>query len=129
MVERGSDVLSVKGRKKVNEIYSPDKKYKVIVYRGGGGATVSDSIRFAVVPSDVSTVYTSDVVFAKKGLNFDRISAMWKSNTELMIGYLEDADSVSNFTEQDVPLDIKNDSYILKLTFKANNNINISYIL
>jgi hypothetical protein len=63
-IERGKYLLERKGMEIIDTVYSPNKKYKAIVYFfSGGGATVANDVRVAVIPSSKEGAYDSDVNF------------------------------------------------------------------
>lgn len=84
---RSHEVLSRKSINIIEEIYSPNSKYKSVVFLDGGSATVSNNIRVAVVKSSKKRIYDSDVIFFQ-----DKVSSVnikWNSDTELVINYYD----------------------------------------
>ena len=83
MAKHGKEIKETQ----LDEVYSPDKKYKAITYLDGGGATASDDILITLVPANVKKVYTSYIVFHER-ISLRRVfSAEWKNNKNLVIGY------------------------------------------
>lgn len=82
---KSREVLHRKSINITEEIYSPNGKYKSVVFLDGGSATVSNNIRVAVVKSSKKRIYDSDVIFFQ-----DKVSSVnikWNSDTELVINY------------------------------------------
>lgn len=82
---KSHEVLHRKSINITEEIYSPNGKYKSVVFLDGGSATVSNNIRVAVVKSSKKRIYDSDVIFFQ-----DKVSSVnikWNSDTELVINY------------------------------------------
>lgn len=82
---KSHEVLHRKSINITEEIYSPNGKYKSVVFLDGGSATVSNNIRVAVVKSSKKRIYDSDVIFFQ-----DKVSSVnikWNSDTELFINY------------------------------------------
>lgn len=82
---KSHEVLHRKSINITEEIYSPNDKYKSVVFLDGGSATVSNNIRVAVVKSSKKRIYDSDIIFFQ-----DKVSSVnikWNSDTELVINY------------------------------------------
>lgn len=119
---RGKNIMSFWDMKQVDEIYSPDKKNKAVIFQGEGSLTVAPSIRVALVPYNVSKVYTSDVVFTQ--VRSDSVDVKWENNTELLVKYTEP--DYSYLTEQDSITHSEEYDDIHKQIFKI-DNIKITY--
>lgn len=82
---KSHEVLHRKSINITEEIYSPNGKYKSVVFLDGGSATVSNNIRVAVVKSSKKRIYDSDVIFFQDKVN--SVNIKWNSDTELVINY------------------------------------------
>lgn len=95
LMARGKYLLDREGMEIINTVYYPDKKYKAIVYFfSGGGATVANDVRVAVIPSYKESAYDSDVKFLLYRASQSSVEISWKSNDNILISYSGDIGDV-----------------------------------
>lgn len=114
LMTRGEYLLDRDGMEIINTVYSPDKKYKTIIYFYiGGGATVADNVRVAVIPSSKKGAYDCDVNFSLNRADSSSVNANWESNDKLIISYKDYSDGV-----------IKKDNKVGNINILYGNDIN-----
>lgn len=95
LMNRGRYLLDREGMEIINTFYSPDKRYKAIIYfYTGGGATVPNNVRVAVISSDKKGAYDCDVNFSLNRASSGSVNANWESDDKLIISYKDYSDGV-----------------------------------
>ena len=89
--KRGPRVLSRRSISILDQVISPDKKYKATLFYDNGSATVAENIRVSITKNDDNHIYDSDVFFllnrAYKFNEGDYVKLKWKSNKSLIVEY------------------------------------------
>ena len=75
----------------LEEVISPDKKYKATIFYDNGSATVAENIRISLTKNDDNHIYDSDVFFLlNRAWQFnkgDYVTVKWKSNNSIIVKY------------------------------------------